>query len=409
MTQSKSPLAYPIFRALWLAGIASFLGTFVQHVAEAWVMLDLTQSPLMVSLITTVFVTSSLVVMLPAGLLADRYDKRSVLLVSQIVQAIAALGMAALAHTKHLTPLGLLVGAGVLGAGSALGVPAWGALNPEVLPKTLVAEAVAYNAVAFNIARAVGPAIGGLVLDRFGATASFLANAASFFVVMIPLVWFRNAPLPGREIDDSPPSALRQSLAEPLDTVRATTDLRSIFLAMFLFSLGAGMFYALTPAFGRNTLHATARDYGLMIGAMGAGAVLGASFLKRLRPHTTPRVLITCTMLLFATCALATAQVGSIEGAMILLVPAGAGWIGSFSQIAALNQVWAPARVRARVVALYQVGHLGTWAIAAALGGAIAERTTPPFAMTVGACMCFVAAASTYRVGLPPTFTGELS
>ncbi len=371
-------------------------------------MLDLTKSPLAVSLLATVMVGTSVVWMLPAGVLADRYDKRKVLIVSQIVQAAAALMMAALSYTHHITPASLLCGVALLGTGMALGVPAWGALNPELLPRELVAEAVAINAVAFNIARAIGPAIGGLVLDHYGATTSFLLNAASFGVVMIPLFAYLHTKLLG--VDDTqrpsmPP--MSRAFGGPLATIRNDDDLRSIFRAMFSFSLGAGMFYALTPAFGKETLHATAREYGIMIGMMGTGAVIGATVLKRLRPRVSPRVLIGSTMALFAIFAFAVANVPTIRLAMILFVPAGAGWIGSFSSVAALNQVWAPPRLRARIIALYQLVHLSTWAIAATAGGAIAERFGVRIAMSIGAIVCFAASLSTFKVGLPPSFTGE--
>ena len=407
--RGSSPLAYPVFRALWLSGVVSFIGSFVQNVGEAWLMLDLTKSPLAASLLTAVMVGTSVVWMLPAGVLADRYDKRKVLIASQIVQGVAALLMAALSYTHHITPASLLLGVALLGTGMALGVPAWGALNPELLPRELVAEAVAMNAVAFNIARAIGPAIGGLVLDRFGATTSFLLNAASFGVVLIPLFVYLKAKLVG--VDDMPPASVKpmsSAFGGPLTTIRNDDDLRSIFRAMFLFSLGAGMFYALTPAFGKETLHATAREYGIMIGMMGTGAVVGAAALKRLRPRIPPRLLIGSTMLLFGVCALVIANLPTIGLAMIGFVPAGAGWIGSFSSVAALNQVWAPARLRARIIALYQLVHLSTWTIAAIAGGAIAERFGVRVAMSIGAVVCVLASISTFRVGLPPSFTGSV-
>lgn len=404
-----SPLSYPVFRALWLSGVVSFIGSFVQNVGEAWLMLDLTKSPLAVSLLATAWVGASVLMMLPAGVLADRWDKRKVLILSQIVQAVAALGMAALSYTHHITPAALMGGVTLLGFGMALGAPAWAALNPELLPRELVAEAVAINAVAFNIARAIGPAIGGVVLDHYGAATSFLLNAASFGVVMIPLIAYLKTKLEGEEVKPSrAPEPLRSAFKEPLATVRTDPDLRSIFRAMLLFSLGAGMFYALAPAFGKQTLHETPREYGIMIGMMGTGAVLGATVLKRLRPRIPPRLLIGSTMLVFATAALVLANVPTVLAAMILFVPAGAGWIGSFSSCAALCQVWAPGPLRARIVALYQLVHLGTWAVASAVGGMIAERFGVRIAMSVGAVVCVLASLSTFKVGLPPSFTGSV-
>jgi MFS family permease len=400
---ARSPLSYPAFRALWLAGIVTFLGSFVQNVGEAWLMMDLTKSPLPVAVLSTAFVGASLFAMLPAGVLADRHDRRKVAMASQVVQIVAALAMAFLSHTHRITPAALVGGVALLGIGMALGAPAWAALVPELVPLDLVAEAVALNAVAFNIARALGPAIGGVVLARFGATTSFLLNAASFGVVMIALTMYRSdAPPPRKE----PARPLASTFSEPWRLVTEPGDIRPVFIAMLGFTLGAGIFYALTPAFGKETLHATPLAYGVMIGAMGGGAVLGGSIMKRLRRRVHPRILITATMLTFAFFVATVSRVSSVPAAMALLVPAGVGWLGSFSSLQALVQIWAPNRLRARVVALYQMAHLATWAVASATGGVLADRYGVRAAMATGAICCGLAALSTWRIGLPRSFTG---
>ena len=400
----RSPLSYPAFRALWLAGIVTFLGSFVQNVGEAWLMMDLTQSPLPVAILSTAFVGASLFAMLPGGILADRHDRRNVAMVSQIVQAVAALSMAALSYTHHITPAALVAGVALLGVGMALGAPAWAALVPELVPLELVAEAVALNAVAFNIARAVGPAIGGIVLARFGATTSFLINAATFGAVMIALSMHRGeTPAPTR----GSMRPIASTFSAPWTVVVSPGALRSTFIAMLGFTLGAGIFYGLTPAFGKDTLGATPLAYGVMIGAMGGGAVLGASIMKRLRERMPPRMLVSGTMTTFAIFVVIVSRVTSVPAAMVLLVPAGVGWLGSFSSLQALVQIWAPERLRARVVALYQMAHLATWAIASAAGGVLADRYGIRFALLTGGVLCAIAAASTWRLGLPPDFSGS--
>jgi len=421
-----SPFAYPLFRGLWLAGVISFVGSFVQNVGEAWLMLDLTKSPLAVAMLATAFVGSSVVVMLPAGVLADRYDKRKVALASQVVQAFAALVMAALAYTGHITPSALIACVAVLGVGMALGAPAWAALLPEILPRAIVAEAVALNAVAFNLARAVGPAVGGIVLARFGATTSFLLNAASFVAVMVPLVVYRTAVHPPRApaatpsragpaaserpatpAPPPPPPRIAASFTAPLARIVRDRELRSIFVAMLSFTLGAASFYALTPAFAKETLGATALSYGVMIGTMGAGAVVGSTVLKPLRARVSPTALLTGTMLVLALSALAVSRVGTIGYAMVLFVPAGVGWIGSFSSLAALGQMWAPDRERARIIALYQMAHLATWAVGSSIGGVVAERFGTRAGMSLGGFVCAVAALSTWKIRLPASFLGR--
>jgi MFS family permease len=401
----RSPLSYPAFRVLWLAGIVTFIGSFVQNVGEAWLMMDLTRRPLPVAILSTAFVGASLLMMLPAGVLADRYDRRRVAFASQIVQASAALMMAVLAFTGHITPGALVFGVALLGLGMALGAPAWVSFVPELVPRELVAEAVALNSVAFNLARTVGPAIGGLVLARFGATTSFVLNAASFGVVMIALTMYRKDD-PPRERTSMPP--LTSSFRAPWTEVTRAGDIRPIVFAMLGFTLGAGFFYALTPAFAKDTLGASASAYGIMIGAMGAGAVLGASIMKRLRSRASPQTLVAATMLVFAICIGGLSRATSVPMAMVLLVPAGAGWLGTFSSLQALVQIWAPHRLKARILALYQVFHLLAWATASALGGVIAERYGIRSAIATGAVVCAFAGVATWKLGLPRSFTDDV-
>jgi len=406
-TKVRGPLGYSAFRVLWVAGIVTFVGSFVQNVGEAWLMMDLTKSPLPVAMLSTAFVGASLFAMLPAGVLADRFDRRKVAFASQVVQVIAALAMAVLSYTDHITPGALVFGVALLGIGMAIGAPAWAALIPELVPRELVAEAVALNAVAFNLARAVGPAIGGIVLARFGATTSFLLNAASFTCVMVALAMVRNTEVATPPA--SPPSVrpLASAFAEPWRVVMRDRDVRSPFIGMFGFTLGAGIFYALTPAFGKDSLGVSPLAYGVMIGALGGGAVLGASVIKRLRGRVAPRVLVAGTMMTFATFIAVVSRVSSVPVAMAMLVPAGAGWLGSFSSLSALAQIWAPAPMRARIIALYQMAHLATWALASATGGFLADQFGIRAAMMTGAAVCAVASLSTWRIGLPPSFTGE--
>lgn len=398
----RSPLSYPAYRAMWLAGVGSFMGSFVQQVAEVWLMMDLTKSPLPVAMLSAAFMGASLVMMLPAGALADRYDRRKVVFASQIVQLVASLTMAVLAYTGRITPAALVAGQALLGLGMALGAPAWAALVPELVPRVLVAEAIALNSVAFNLARAVGPAVGGIVLARFGTVFSFVFNAVTFAGVMVAVYIYRSKE--PRVV--TPRRPLVQTFAEPWSHLRGDTDLIHVFIAMIVFTLGAGIFYVLAPAFGRETLKATPLAYGVMIGALGGGAVLGASIMKRLRSRVPPKVLIALTMLTFGTFSVAVSRAESVTAATVLLVPAGIGWLGSFSSLQALVQIWAPEPLRARVVAMYQLAHLATWAVAAVVAGFVADHLGIRTAMAAGAGVCALAALSTWRLGLPRSFSG---
>src|SRR5450432_2619843 len=180
-----APLGEPLFRSLWLAAVISYTGTWMQNVGAGWLMTELTASPLMVSLVQAAAAVPVFLVVLPAGALADLVDRRRLLLFTQgwMVVASAALGVLTLLHLVN--PLTLLVFTFLLGLGAVMNDPAWQAITPDVVSPARHASAVALNSAGFNVARAVGPALGGLVVAAAGSGWSFLVNAASFFGVIV--------------------------------------------------------------------------------------------------------------------------------------------------------------------------------------------------------------------------------
>ncbi len=399
----------PAFRALWLASIVSWIGSFVQDVAERWLMLDLTHSPLPVAMLSTVFTTASLVSLLPAGILADRVDRRHLVVVSQLAQGTVALGLGVMTWTGHVSSAVLFAAAGLAGIGMAIGQPAWASLVPEMVDRAVVTDAIALNSAAFNLARAIGPALGGLVLSSYGAGTSFLLNGATFAAVIVALLTFRPARRPRERQEPAaalvPHEPVLRAFAAPFRLARAQDELRSPFTAMLAFSLGCSVVYALTPAYARSTLGASAQQYGLMIGAMGAGAVLGATMLRRLRLRLRPNVLVPAAMMFFAVSGLLLSRVRSFPIAALCFVPAGIGWIGAYSSLQALVQLWTPDAVRARMIALYTMLHFVAWGIGASVGGAIAARWGVPAAFALGGTACAVAAVATTRLPLPASFS----
>src|SRR5271167_1515183 len=200
------PLHEPLFRTLWIAAVVSYTGTWMQNVGAAWLMTSLTMSPLMVGLVQAAGSIAVFLVVLPAGAIADMVDRRKLLLFTQswMVLAAAALGVLTLLHT--VTPWVLLLFTLVLGVGAVLNDPAWQAITPEVVSPQRHASAVALNSAGFNVARAVGPALGGIVVAAAGSGWSFLLNAASFFGVIIFLYNWRRTPsdpLPRQRVRDA--------------------------------------------------------------------------------------------------------------------------------------------------------------------------------------------------------------
>src|SRR6201993_1505155 len=211
------PLREPLFRSLWIAAVISYTGTWMQNVGAGWFMTQLTTSPLLVSLVQAASAIPVFLVVLPAGALADMVDRRRLLLFTQGWMVIAAAVLGLLALYGAVNPWVLLFFTFLMGVGAVMNDPAWQAITPDVVSPEQHASAVALNSAGFNVARAVGPALGGVVVAAAGAGWSFLLNAASFFGVILFLYRWRRAPhepLPTLRVGDA--------IAEGFRHVRAT-------------------------------------------------------------------------------------------------------------------------------------------------------------------------------------------
>src|ERR1700737_1566898 len=287
-----APLREPLFRSLWVAAVISYTGTWMQNVGAGWMMTQLTMSPLMVSLVQAATMLPVFLVILPAGALADMVDRRRLLLITQgwMVLAAGALGILSLTH--HVTPWVLLLLTFILGLGSVMNDPAWQAITPEVVSEECHAPAVALNSVGFNVARAVGPALGGLVIAAAGSAIAFLLNAASFFGVIFFLYRWKRPPFEHVET-----GRVRDALLAGLRYVRGTPQVRSILIRTGAFSLAASSLLALLPIVARP--HG-ATGYGLLMGFFGLGALAGAAALPRMRTRLSVDGVVAFAILLFS-------------------------------------------------------------------------------------------------------------
>jgi MFS family permease len=401
-SRASSPLANPAFRALWIASVFSYLGTWVQDVGESWLMLSLTTSPLLVAMLTTCYTLPTLVLTFPAGVLADRVDRRRLLLVAQSWLALVAFVLAALTWAGYASPALLLVASAALGVGSAMTSPPWQSLLPDIVPRRQTADAITLNSVAFNLARAIGPAIGGLILGALGAGAAFFVNAVSFLAVIEVLRTYA-------AIRDASAKAQAARRAEPLlvaaasafREVKASRDLRRCYAAVAVFGCMTGGMMALLPTFAKFALHTDARGYGMLLGGQGAGAVLAAFVLARLRGKVSAHALVSAAMAVFGACTLAMSATERLPLAVLFFVLAGVGWISTFTTLNALVQLNSPVWVKSRVIALYQMCFLAAWSVGATAAGAIAIRVGAAHAASLFALGALAAAAFTARQGLP--------
>lgn len=399
---TRHALTYAPFRTLILAATVSYLGSFVQEVAQAWLMVELTHRAKPVAGLAALYTLPVMLLMLPAGVMADRYDRRRILIVAQLAQGAVAFALGVLAALGKITPGVLLAASFGLGVGTAIGAPPWQSLVPELVPKSRMPEAVTIGAVSFNVARAVGPAIGGVVLAWRGPAASFFVNAASFLGVVVVL-WKVEAirAASERARGDGKREGAFAALATAIRHTLRSRPLRACVVAISVFAPPAASTSAILPMFARVTLDAGARGYGSLLAALGGGAITGALALPRLRARLPARVLVACAMALFAAATLAMSQTTSLRSACVAFFVAGLGWVSSFSTLAALLQTSAPDALKSRVMAVYGLAFIGAWVVGAATGGALADTVGMARAIAVGAVMAALAAAVTSRLALP--------
>ncbi|KKC04622.1 MFS transporter, partial [Mycobacterium nebraskense] len=281
-----TPLRNPVYRALFIAQFVSNVGTWMQSVAAQWFLVEGHSSPTVVALVQTASLGPTLLLALFAGALADVFDQRRLLMVLQSYAVLVALALAGLTYLGHLTPTALLLFTLAIGVASAVTAPAWQAIQPEVVPREQITAAATLASVSVNIARVVGPAIGGIVLALAGPAAVFTINAISFVGIIIALAAWRRP----KRIAPVEREHLGQAILTGLAYAANGPIFRRILLRAALFVFPASALLALLPVTAANTWHLGAGGYGVALGAIGFGAVLAvavpAPFRQKLPPNT---------------------------------------------------------------------------------------------------------------------------
>src|SRR4051794_38212019 len=296
-----APLRHPVFRALWIANLASNTGLWVQNTGAGWLMTSLAPSPIMVSLVQAAAMLPVFLFALPGGALADILDRRLTLIAAQIWIAVAGLVLAVLAAMGLLSAWGLLSLTFLIGAGTAVIFPAWSAAIPELVPRDDLVQAVALNGVGFNVARALGPALGGFAMALAGPAATFSLNALGFLALLWALLtWRRTAPTRSKLPPERLPAAMRAALrlATSIPAMRA-----AIFRACAFFFFASAL-WALLPTVVREGLGLGPAAFGLMLGAAGLGAVIAGVMLPVVRQHLSPgKLVLAASLVAFAAMA----------------------------------------------------------------------------------------------------------
>lgn len=366
-----------------MGNVLSASGTFIQAVAASWLMYELTGSNTWVGLIVASSTLPLLFLSLTAGALADMFDRAKLMLIAQGIMGAAAASMAVLTFLDLMTP-GILLTLGlVLGAGLALNIPAWQALVPDLVPRGLVASAVALNSAAFNAARATGPAIGGALVVAYGAEAGFAVNALSYVAIIVALIVI------GPHL--TPPSpdgstSMRSAISAGVRFARFTPLFRNLMILVGLFAFTSAVVQAVLP--GRSDdLGGGAGTLGLLYGAMGAGALTGALIRPRLS-RVMDDSWVPYTISLFGVAGIGMGLAPNTLLTAIAMFAAGAFWLLTLSTMNATAQLMSPSWIRGRAMSIYTLAFVGILPLGSIASGLLADQIG-----TGGSAVVFSAAA----------------
>ena len=376
--------------------MASNIGTWLQNVGASWTMTTLSGSATMVALVQAATSLPMFILALPAGAIADVVDRRRILLVTQSWMALSATALGLLTVAGLASPWVLLLFTFLLGLGAALNQPAWQAIIPELIPREELPAAIALGSIGFNVARAVGPAIGGLLVATAGAGVTFLLNAASFVGILVVLYrWQRpseEAVLPAERIWGAMSAGLRY--------VRHAPEVLTAILRGSLFVFCGSSLWALMPVVARVELKQGPGGYGLLLTSLGAGAVTGAMLLPRLKQRASTNVLVALATLAFAAATVGLGYLHELWMVCAAMFLAGAAWLIFLSSFNVAVQMAVPSWVRARALSVYLLSFFGGLTAGSALWGAVAERAGVSRALAYSAIGLVVGLLATFRYPL---------
>jgi len=365
-----SPFRHRTFAVLWTAALLSNIGSWMHDTAAGWLMTTLAPTPAWVALVQAATTLPVCLLSIPAGTLADRMDRRHLLLAAQALQLLLALTLFAVTYAGLATPHLLIAITFGLGIGTAVTSPAWQAILPALVPRTHLPPAVSLHAVGMNISRAIGPAVGGVIIVAAGIAWPFFVNAVSFLAILAALWWWKAAPPAPRALNESFLASMRAAFTH----AASNHALRNTLLRSMLFYLFGSCYWALLPLVARVQLHGTARLYGILVGAIGVGAVSGAILLPPLRRRLGLDGTVVAGTLGTIVAMSLYATVREPAFGVIASLVAGLAWLATLSSLNVAAQLAVPDHMRARGMALYTAVFYGCLALGSIGWGQVATR-----------------------------------
>jgi MFS family permease len=382
---------------IWTATVLGNIGTFMRDVTSIWLVTDLSASPAAVALIQAAGTLPVFLLAIPAGVLSDILDRRRFLIAIQIGLAIVSTILASLAWSGTVSVVSLVALTFLGGVGAALMTPAWQAIVPELVPRPDLKGAVALNSLGINIARSIGPALGGLLLATMGAAAVYGLDTLTYVVVVAALLWWPRAARDDEGLREHFGGALRAALRY----ARASHELHRILWRAVLYFAFASAVWALLPIVSRQEIGGGSGFFGLMLGSVGAGAIAGAVGLPHVRSRLgQDRLVLVASLVTAAATALLALTDSAVLGILVTFV-LGSAWITMLTTLNATMQGILPNWIRGRGLAIYITAFNGALAVGSVSWGALAQGVgTDPTLLVAGAGLA-LAAALAHRASLP--------
>jgi MFS family permease len=366
-----SPLKHRLFLAIWFGSLLANFGNAVQLVGAAWLLTELRQPADIVALIQAAASLPIMLLALPAGAFADVHDRRRVMLGAQGSMLAVSILLALLAAQHAATPWAVISLTIALGCGVAFFNPALQASIGNLVPRAELAGAVALNILAFNVARSLGPALGGVIVALGGPTMAFIINALSYVgVIVVLLAWRPHFAVPRMT------RSVRHAIGDGLRYVARSHPVRVILIRAFTFTVAGSAAWALMPIVARDMIHGGSVVFGLLLGALGVGAVVGAASATWFRQRFRAETIIRGAGLLYGCGCILTALKPGLWPTLALLVVSGAGWVQALSGFSVAGQLWAPRAIVGRVTAAVSSVTFGGIALGSWLWGHVVEWAT---------------------------------
>ncbi|MPR07382.1 MFS transporter [Microvirga tunisiensis] len=399
-----APLRHRLFAVIWTATVLGNIGTFMRDVSSAWLVTGISASPASVAMIQVAGTLPFFLLAIPAGVLSDILDRRRLLIVLQIVLGSVSSLLAILAWTGAVSVESLVVLTFLGGVGAALATPAWQAITPELVPRSDLKGAVALNSLGINIARSIGPALGGFLLAFAGAAAVYGLDVLTYVLVAGALLWWRRE----ADADDGLRENFGGALRAGLRYARASRDLHRILWRAVLFFAFASAVWALLPIVARQEIGGGPGFYGLLLGSVGAGAIAGAILLPRTRARLGQDRLVLAATLVTAGSTALLALTNSEIVAIIATFVLGTSWIAMLTTLNSTMQAILPNWIRGRGLAIYLTAFNGAMA-AGSLGWGFLAQEIGTDATLIAAGLSLVVVAVLARRAPLPTGDGDLT